>query len=73
MQLNSETLVTLAALVAGAILVTWMYVLEKRPRQALSPRLFPTTLVMLAGLVIAIGAAVHLAALAGFKIPQRGP
>jgi hypothetical protein len=73
MQLDSETLITLVALVAGAAVMTWMYRLEKRPRQALEPRLIPTTLIMLLGLLITIGAAVHLAGLMGLKIPQRGP
>ena len=71
MVLNTDFWVSLAALIGGLLIVGQMYRIEKRPRGNLSPRLFPTTLVLLLGLVVALGAGVHLLSLIGIHPPQR--
>ncbi len=71
MMWNSEVFVSLAAALGGGIVSAYMYYLEKHPRSDLKPRLFPTTLFLLLGGLLAIGAIVHLIGLAGFKIPQQ--
>ena len=73
MSLSSDAIFSLTALASGVILIGSMYWLEKRPRQDLRPRLFPTTLVMLFGILLALGAGVHLLSLGGLQIPQRQP
>lgn len=68
---NTEFFITIAAAVAGLCTAGLMYYLEKRPRQDLRPRLFPTTLFLLLGGLIAMGAIMHLLALAGFHLPKQ--
>jgi len=67
---NSETLITIAAALLGLSVAGLMYFLEKRPRRDLRPRLFPTTLVLLLGGLLAVGAIMHLLALAGIPLPK---
>ena len=71
MVLNTDFLVSLAALISGLLVVGQMYRIEKRPRGNLSPRLLPTTLVLLLGLLVALGAGAHLLSLIGIHPPQR--
>ena len=68
---NSDFWISLAVLLLGFGLVGAMYWLEKRPRKDLRPRLFPTTLVLLVGLLIALGAAIHLLGYAGIHPPTQ--
>jgi hypothetical protein len=68
---NSDFWISLAVLLLGFGLVAAMYRLEKRPRKDLQPRLFPTTLVLLLGLLIALGAAIHLLGYAGIHPPAQ--
>ncbi|MGE0006789.1 MAG: hypothetical protein AB7S92_14490 [Parvibaculaceae bacterium] len=63
--LEAQFLVTLLVLVIALMVVFGMIMLERRPRRDLSPRLVPTTLIMLVGGFVAILALVHLANLAG--------
>jgi hypothetical protein len=67
---NTETFITIAAALLGVGLAGLMYYLEKRPRRDLTPKLFPTTLFLLVGGMLAIGALVHLLALAGIQLPK---
>jgi uncharacterized iron-regulated membrane protein len=62
---NPEIQITVGALVAGLVLSGAMAWLERRPRDALSPRLVPTTPLLFAGILVALLAAVHLVNLAG--------
>ena len=57
---NGDIFIGLAALLAGFGLMGWMYWLEKRPRKDLRPLLVPTTLILLLGLMLALGAGFHL-------------
>jgi hypothetical protein len=68
---NSDFWISLAVLLGGSGLVAAMYWLEKRPRKNLKPRLFPTTLVLLLGLLIALGAGVHLLGYLGIHPPTQ--
>ncbi|MBG1233317.1 hypothetical protein [Aestuariivirga litoralis] len=71
---NPQFWIGIAGLVIGLGLVVTMYRLEKRPRTDFRPRRFPTTLFLLIGMLIALGAAVHLLTVVfGFTIPQRAP
>ena len=70
---NGELLITLAAFIGGLSLSGWMFWLEKHPRQALTPRLVPTTLILLLGGLLALGASVHLLAIAGIHMPAKNP
>ena len=63
---DPEIEVTLAVIVAGAVLAGSMAWLERRPRD-LSPRLIPTTPLMFVGLLTAIVAAAHLLNLFGIR------
>ena len=71
MSLTPDALFSTSALILGIGLAALMYWLEKRPRKDLSPRLFPTTLVLFLGVVLALGAGIHLLSLAGFSPPQK--
>jgi hypothetical protein len=71
MMWNTETFVTLAAALAGICLAGLMYYLEKRPRRDLRPNLFPTTLFLLLGGLLAVGAIMHLLQMAGFQLPKQ--
>ena len=69
---NPQFWIGLAAFAFGLSLTGGMYVLEKKPRKSLTPRLFPTTLFLLIGLLIMLGAGVHLLTVVfGVTIPQR--
>ncbi len=68
---NTETFITIAAASVGLCLAGLMYYLEKHPRRDLRPRLFPTTLFLLLGGLLAMGAVMHLLALAGFHLPKQ--
>ena len=68
---NGELWTSVAVLCAGLGLSGWMYWLEKHPRKDFKPRLFPTTLFLLLGGLIALGAGIHLLGLAGIATPQR--
>ncbi len=69
MESNSDFWISVVVFVAGILLMVAMYRLEKQPKGNLNPRLLPTTLVLLIGLVIALGAGFHLLAYAGIKPP----
>ena len=71
MSLSPEAVFSTTVLTVCLLLAGLMYWLEKRPRVDLRPRLFPTTLVMFASILLALGAALHLLNLAGIHIPQR--
>jgi putative exporter of polyketide antibiotics len=71
MMLSSDAQFSTAALILGLGVAGLMYWMEKRPRQDLTPRLFPTTLVLLLAIMLALGAGVHLMGLAGLKPPQH--
>ena len=71
MSFSPDVLFSTAALIAGFGIVGLMYWLEKRPRKDLSPRRFPTTLVLFLAIMLALGAGIHLLSLAGFTPPQR--
>jgi hypothetical protein len=73
MMWNGELLITVAGFLGGLGLAGWMFWLEKHPRQDLRPRLLPTTLILLLGGLIALGAGVHLLAIAGFHLPAKTP
>ena len=68
---NSDFWIAILALVFGLSLVAAMYWLEKQPRQDMKPRLLPTTLILLIGLLIALGAAIHLLSYAGIHPPAQ--
>ena len=68
---NSDFWISLAALAAGLGLMVAMYALEKRPRQDLKPRLLPTTLLLLLGLLVALGAGIHLLGYLGIHPPSQ--
>jgi uncharacterized iron-regulated membrane protein len=70
---NGELFFTLMVFAAGLSLSGWMFWLEKHPRQDLQPRLLPTTLILLSGGLIALGAGVHLLAIAGIHLPAKTP
>jgi hypothetical protein len=58
--LNTEFWVTCGFLLAGAGLAGWMAWLEKNPRKSLTPRLVPTTFIMLIGALVFLIALFHL-------------
>ncbi len=58
--LTTEDLITLAVLIAAGALVAWMAWLEKHPRKSLTPRLLPTTLIMLVAGLVGLLALFHL-------------
>jgi len=62
---NTEFWLTLSVFGLGAALAGSMVWLEKRPKQELNPRLFPTTLVLLIGGALAVFAGIHLLNLIG--------
>ena len=57
---DTETLITIAALLAGATLAGAMAWLERLPRKGLELRLIPTTPFLFLGIVIGLLALVHL-------------
>ena len=68
---NSEFLVTLAVFLACAAIVGYVAWLERRPRTSLTPRLIPTTPVILIFGFIGLLALVHLANLYGIHTGNR--
>lgn len=60
-----ELWITLALFLGSVFIIGFMSWLERRPRQSLSPRLIPTTPVILIFGFIALLALVHLANLYG--------
>jgi predicted PurR-regulated permease PerM len=71
MSLSPDVQFSTVALVLGLATAGLMYWLEKRPRQSLKPRLFPTTLVLFLAILLALGAGLHLLSLGGVNLPQR--
>jgi hypothetical protein len=67
---NSDFWISLGVFLVGLALMAAMYRAEKRPRNDLKPRLFPTTLVLLLGLLIALGAGIHLLGYFGIQPPK---
>ena len=63
--------VSLACLLAGLVLMGQMYRVERRPPNLNAPRLLPTTLLLLLGLLIALGAGAHLLGYFGIHPPQQ--
>jgi hypothetical protein len=57
---TTEFWVTLAVFSGGASLMGWMVWLEKHPPKSLTPRLFPTTLVLVLAGLVALMAFFHL-------------
>ena len=62
---NTEFWITLAVFVSGGALAGTMIWLEKRPKQNLTPRLFPTTAFLLIGGALAVFAGIHFINLFG--------
>ena len=63
--------VSLGCLMAGLLLMAHMYRVERRPPNLNSPRLAPTTLLLLLGLFIVLGAGVHLLGYFGIHPPHE--
>ena len=63
--------VSLACLLGGLLLMGQMYRVERRPPNLNSPRLVPTTLLLLLGLLVALGAGAHLLGYFGIHPPQE--
>lgn len=63
--LSAEFWITLAVFLCGAALAGTMVLIERRPKQELAPRLFPTTLFLLIGGGLVILAGIHLLNLTG--------
>ena len=68
---NSEFLITLGVFLVCAGIVGFLSYLERRPRKSLTPRLIPTTPVLLIFGFIAILALVHLLNLYGVNTGRR--
>ncbi len=64
---NTEFLLTSAVFLFGGAMAGLMIWLEKRPKQELKPRLFPTTLFLLVGGALAVFAGIHLLNLLGLQ------
>jgi hypothetical protein len=69
--MTTETIITAVALVAGICLIAYAAIAERRPRQSLNPRLIPTTPLLFIGVVIVLLALLHIATIAGVKLPSR--
>jgi hypothetical protein len=67
---TTEDLITIGVMIAAGAIVAWMAWLEKHPPKTLTPRLLPTTLIMLVAGLVALMALFHLVDL--FK-PVVGP
>ena len=68
---NSEFVITLAIFLVSASVIGYMSWLERRPRNSLTPRLIPTTPVILVFGFIGLLALVHLANLYGIQTGNR--
>jgi hypothetical protein len=66
-----EFWLTIALLAASIGMVALMSWLERRPRNSLTPRMIPTTPVLMVFVVIALLALVHLANLYGMPTGRR--
>ena len=66
-----EFWLTLAALAGSVFVVGFMSWLERRPRKSLTPRMIPTTPVLILFGFIALLALVHLANLYGIHTGRR--
>ena len=62
---NTEFWLTLSVFGLGAAMASLMVWLERRPKQELAPRIFPTTLFLLIGGVLTVFAGIHLLNLIG--------
>lgn len=71
MTYSAETIITVLALVSGLCLIAYAAIAERRPRKSLNPRLIPTTPLMFIGVVIVLLAFLHIATIAGVKLPSR--
>jgi hypothetical protein len=67
-----ELSITIASLLAGALLVTFAAIRERRPRTTLEVSMVPTTAIMFLGGFVVLVALVHLVNLAGLHT-GRGP
>ena len=65
--------VGVVGLLSGLLLMGTMYRIEKRPRGSLRPHLLPTSLFMLLGLLLVLGAGAHLLTMFGIHPPQSQP
>jgi hypothetical protein len=63
---SSEMLITLSIFAAAAATVAAMVILERRPRVDLTPRLIPTTPILLISGFIALLAFIHVVNLLGY-------
>lgn len=68
---NYEFLITLAVFLASIGVVGYVSYLERRPRKSLTPRMFPTTPVILIFGFIGLLALVHLANMYGIHTGNR--
>jgi hypothetical protein len=63
--LTPEFLVTFSIFLAALGVVGWMAMLEKKPKDSLSPRLLPTTPIMMVAGFAALLALIHVVNLMG--------
>lgn len=68
-----ETWISVGFFAFGLLLSTFMYFLEKRPRRDFRPKLFPTTLFLLIGLLLMMGSGAHILLLSGYHLPSNQP
>ena len=68
---NSEFLITLGTFLVCAVIVGYIAWLERRPRKSLTPRLIPTTPLLLISGFIGLLALVHLLNLYGIHTGNR--
>ena len=71
MKFSPETIITAIAFVAGAALIAYAAIAERRPRKSLNPRLIPTTPLMFIGVVIVLLSVLHFLTIAGVQLPGR--
>ncbi|MFO1090363.1 MAG: hypothetical protein U1E46_12385 [Hyphomicrobiales bacterium] len=67
-----EIPITIGALLAGSLLVTFAAIRERRPRTSFDVSMIPTTAIMFLGGFLVLVALVHLVNLAGLHT-GRGP
>ena len=63
--LTPEFLVTFVIFLVGIAVVVWMALLERKPKESLSPRLLPTTPIMMAAGFVTLLALIHMVNLLG--------
>ncbi len=71
MMATADFWITLAYFMGGLLLMVQMYRVERRPPNLNSPRLVPTTLLLLLGLLVVLGAGAHLLGYFGIHPPQE--